>query len=120
MGLCLAMRECRRYTLAMNSFSERVYEKLKLVPKGMITTYKELGGALGTKAYRAVGNALRSNPYAPEVPCHRVVASDGRIGGFMGSKIGKNIEKKIEMLKEEGVYFTENKVKDFEKVLYRF
>ena|SRR5687767_6551436 len=104
----------------MESFSQRVYEKLRLVPKGRVTTYKELGMSLGTKAYRAVGNALRNNPYAPEVPCHRVVASDGRIGGFMGRKRGEKIEKKIQMLKEEGIQFAEHKVSDFEKVLFRF
>ena len=52
----------------MQSFSEKVYALLKEVPKGRVTTYKELAQALGTKAYRGVGQAMKRNPYAPEVP----------------------------------------------------
>ncbi len=76
------------------SFSEKCYELLKKVPKGKITTYKEIARALKTKAYRAVGNAMNKNPYSPKVPCHRVVKSDGKVGGFA---LGKR--KKILMLK---------------------
>ena len=59
------------------------------------------------KAVRAVGSALRKNPFAPEVPCHRVIASNLTIGGFHRSKDleGELIQKKIRMLKEEGVEF---------------
>ena len=67
-------------------FNEKVYSLLKKVPKGKVTTYKVLAEKLGTKAYRAVGQAIRCNPYAPEVPCHRCVSSVGSIGGFMGTK----------------------------------
>ena len=75
-----------------NSFNERTYDLLKKVPKGKVTTYKALAEKLGTKAYRAVGQAMRCNPYAPKVPCHRVVKSDGSIGGFQGSiEIGKTL-----------------------------
>ena len=58
-------------------FSEKVYFLTKKVPKGRVTTYKELAKKLKTKAYRAVGQALKCNPYAPKVPCHRVVKSVG-------------------------------------------
>ena len=92
------------------TFAERVYEELRKIPRGKITTYKALAEKLGTKAYRAVGTALKNNPYAPEVPCHRVIASDGTIGGFMGTKSGKNIEKKIEMLKSEGIEIVRRKI----------
>jgi methylated-DNA-[protein]-cysteine S-methyltransferase len=102
------------------SFYEKVYTQLRKVPKGKVTTYKELAKALKTKAYRAVGQAMRHNPYAPEVPCHRVVASDGTIGGFSGKKTGKAIQDKISMLKKEGIEFEKNKIKDFEERLYRF
>ncbi len=56
---------------------------------------------------RAVGNGMRNNPFAPEVPCHRVLASDRSIGGFHGDwgKNGKYAAKKIEMLRSEGVKF---------------
>ena len=106
----------------IKSFSEKIYSILKKVPKGRVTTYKALAEAAGTKAYRAVGQAMRCNPYAPAVPCHRVVASDGNIGGFMGTKEkdSKEIKKKIRMLTEEGIKIKNNKVVDFEKVLYKF
>ena len=52
----------------MKSFSDKVYDLLRKVPKGRVTTYKEIAHALGTKAYRGVGQAMKRNPYAPEVP----------------------------------------------------
>ena len=95
-----------------NSFNEKIYSLLRKVPKGKVTTYKALAEALDTKAYRAVGQAMRFNPYAPEVPCHRVVASDGTIGGFMGKNDvnSKEVRKKIMMLKKEGIKISGNKV----------
>lgn len=104
----------------MKSFSDRVYDLLRKVPKGRVTTYKEIAHALGSKAYRGVGQAMRKNPYAPEVPCHRVVAASGRIGGFRGDTSGMAIRDKINMLKNEGIAFEGNKVKNFNEVLYRF
>lgn len=85
------------------TFAEKVYKELRKVPTGKVTTYKKIAEALGTKAFRAVGSALRNNPYAPEVPCHRVVRSDGSIGGFMGKKTGEEVAKKVVMLRNEGV-----------------
>lgn len=52
----------------MNAFAERTYDLLRKVPRGRVTTYKEIASALGTKAYRGVGQAMKRNPYAPEVP----------------------------------------------------
>lgn len=95
-------------------FNERCYQLLSKVPKGKVTTYKALAEALGTKAYQAVGNAMNKNPYAPQVPCHRCVNSDGRIGGFAS---GTN--KKIKMLKEEGVKIENDKI-DLSIYLHRF
>jgi methylated-DNA-[protein]-cysteine S-methyltransferase len=103
-----------------STLADRVYKLLVTVPKGKVTTYKALGDALGTKAYRAIGQALRRNPFAPEVPCHRVVSSDGTIGGFMGYKTGETIDKKIRLLTEEGVRVTANKVSDFTTVFHSF
>ncbi len=97
------------------SFNKRCYEILKKVPKGKVTTYKEIGKALNTKAYRAVGTVMKKNPYAPKVPCHRVVKSNGEIGGYaLGSK------KKIEMLKAEGISIEDGKVHDFDNFLHTF
>ena len=104
------------------SFNEKIYGLLRKVPKGKVTTYKILAEAAGTRAYRAVGQAMRCNPYAPAVPCHRVVASNGSIGGFQGSKNtnGKEIKRKIMMLRKEGINIKDNKIADFEKVLFGF
>lgn len=104
----------------MAEFYERVYVKMRKIPRGKVTTYGELAKALHTKAYRAVGGACRHNPYAPQVPCHRVVATGGRIGGFGGQTKGRNIRQKIAMLKKEGVRVENGRVSDFDRVLFRF
>ena len=87
------------------NFNEKCYAILSKVPKGKVTTYKALAEALNTKAYRAVGNAMNKNPYAPKVPCHRVVGSDGSMTGF-----ASGIKNKIKMLKKEGIEIKNNKV----------
>jgi methylated-DNA-[protein]-cysteine S-methyltransferase len=96
-------------------FAGKVYSALRKVPKGKVTTYKKLAESINSKAYRAVGHALSQNPYAPAVPCHRVVASDGTIGGFMGQKTGEAIRKKIKLLESEGIVVENGKIVDFEK-----
>lgn len=100
------------------AFANKVYEQLKKVPKGRVTTYKILAQSVGTQAYQAIGTALRNNPFAPQVPCHRVVATDGRIGGFKGKKSGKTILEKMRLLESEGITFKEQKVVDFDKKLF--
>lgn len=87
------------------TFNEKCYHILRKIPRGKVTTYKAIAEAIGTKAYRAVGNAMNKNPYAPKVPCHRVVASDGSLHGF-----AHGLKKKAQMLKEEGVEVKEDKV----------
>ncbi|KAJ5566032.1 hypothetical protein N7535_007670 [Penicillium sp. DV-2018c] len=67
----------------LTPYRRRVYRALLSVPPGRWTTYSALATYLGSSA-RAVGNAMRSNPFAPEVPCHRVLAADGRVGGYKG------------------------------------
>jgi methylated-DNA-[protein]-cysteine S-methyltransferase len=102
----------------MSPLAVKAYKLLKKVPKGRVTTYKALGDALGTHGYRAIGQIMRINPYAPVVPCHRVVASDGSIGGFMGSKRGKNIRRKIALLRSEGISVVGKKIVDFQYHLF--
>lgn len=92
------------------TFAEEVYRLCQQVPPGKVTTYKEIAHVLGSKRYRAVGQALRCNPYAPKVPCHRVVASDGSIGGFKGTKQGKPIQEKVKLLEMEGVKVINGKI----------
>ena len=80
-----------------------------------MTTYRDIAHKLGSKAYRAVGNAMNRNPYAPEVPCHRVVASDGTLCGF-----AHGLRAKAKLLREEGVDIRQGRVIDFDKVRFRF
>ena len=87
------------------SFNQRIWALTSRVPKGSVTTYAELARAVGTKAYRAVGNAMNKNPYAPGVPCHRVVGSDGSLTGY-----AHGLAKKRKMLVEEGVECRGNRV----------
>lgn len=91
---------------ALTPYRKRLYAALLSVPRGRYTTYAALSNFLVSSA-RAVGNGMRNNPFAPEVPCHRVLASDGSIGGFGGSwgADGKNAGKKFELLQKEGVKF---------------
>ncbi|KAL6247756.1 hypothetical protein RBB50_005104 [Rhinocladiella similis] len=94
--------------MAITEFQERVYISLLAIPQGKVCSYGTLAKSLST-APRAVGGALRNNPYAPDVPCHRVIASDGYVGGFMGDwqKAPSTINqtKKLHLLAEEGVHF---------------
>ena len=99
----------------MKTTSQKVYELLNQIPKGKITTYKEIANKLGIKGYRAIGQIVGANPNAPQVPCHRVVRSDGSLGGY-----AFGIEKKIEILALEGVMVDEDRIVDFEKKFYRF
>lgn len=93
------------------AFQQKVYAMVSLVPAGKVTTYKHLARAIGCRSPRAVGQALRCNPFAPVVPCHRVIKSDLSIGGFSGEREGKQIAKKKDMLRKEGVLFVDNKLK---------
>jgi methylated-DNA-[protein]-cysteine S-methyltransferase len=83
--------------MKITTFQQKVYDVVKKIPKGETLTYKEVAVAIGKpKAYRAVGNALNKNPFAPEVPCHRVIKSNGTPGGFAWGTSNK-----IQLLKKE-------------------
>jgi methylated-DNA-[protein]-cysteine S-methyltransferase len=100
----------------MVSFSEKVWVLIKQIPKGRVSTYSAIACALKKpKAARAVGNACNANQNAPIIPCHRVVCSDGKIGGY---SIG--VKKKIALLKKEGIILKNGKIFGFEKKLARF
>jgi methylated-DNA-[protein]-cysteine S-methyltransferase len=95
---------------SLSSFQEKVYKTLSLVPAGRVVTYKELAKACKCRSAQAVGGALKRNPFAPEVPCHRVIKADLSIGGFSGETTGKMITKKLHLLKKEGVVFNNNRL----------
>ena len=94
----------------VSAFQRRVYDACRRIPEGKVTTYKLLGKAVGCSSAQAVGQALRRNPFAPEVPCHRVVATDLTLGGFAGHREGPELQRKQKMLRAEGVTFSGDRV----------
>ncbi len=87
----------------MNSFTKKVYKAVLTIPLGEVRTYKWVAKKIGhPKAYRAVGQALKNNPYPLIIPCHRVVSSGGSLGGYsLGVKKKKallNLERQIKKL----------------------
>ncbi len=87
---------------------QRVWAVTRTIPKGKVSTYGAVAKALKSGP-RAVGQALKCNPYAPAVPCHRVIASDGSLGGYNGSNPQK-IAKKMRLLQAEGVAVQAGKI----------
>jgi O-6-methylguanine DNA methyltransferase len=98
-------------------FEQAVWEAIRAIPSGRVTTYGEIARYLGTKAVRAVGSAVGKNPYAPAVPCHRVVRSDGRVGRYSG---GSGTATKIALLTREGVTIRNGQIDDFERRMWRY
>ena len=101
--------QLQKITLSSRTpFEKRVWTALCHIPRGHFTTYALLAQHLGSSP-RAVGNALRRNPFAPSVPCHRVVATGGTLGGFKGrwprSGEGITLDEKRALLRREGVRF---------------
>lgn len=97
----------------LTAFQKKVLELTKKIPKGKIATYGLLAKLLGNKNLsRAVGNALNKNPFPITIPCHRVIKSDGFIGGF-----AKGIEMKIKLLKEENIMVNRKNFIDLTKYL---
>ena len=88
-------------------FEQRVYDELVTIPAGRVISYGALARRLGVNSSQAIGQALKRNPNAPEVPCHRVLRKDGSLGGYQGSAElgGAEIQRKIELLELEGVSF---------------
>ena len=88
-------------------FQIKVWNEIKKIPKGSVRTYKEIAIAINhPKSYRAVANACKKNPYPIVIPCHRVLRSDGRIGGYFGKE---KINEKINLLIKEGTLKKINK-----------
>ncbi len=82
-------------------FQLKVWNLLKKIPKGTVKTYSEVAKAIGKPlAVRAVANAIAKNPYPIQIPCHRVIRSDGSLGGYSG--VG-GVKKKKNLLKKEGI-----------------
>ena len=98
------------------NLEQKIYKKLLEVPKGHITTYGELAKAVGLKnGQRAVGKIMNKNPYPVIIPCHRVVMSTGKIGGYA---YGENV--KTKMLNDEGIEIQNGKILELENKIYCF
>lgn len=92
------------------NFDQKVYEIVKTIPKRKVMTYKSVAEKMGSKAYRAVGNALKNNPDPENIPCHRVVRTDLKIGGYFGHIDDYLSKEKENKLKNEGVKIENGKV----------
>ena len=98
------------------TLSTKVYRKLLQVPNGKVTTYSELANAVGLKnGQRTIGMIMKKNPFPVIVPCHRVVKSDGKIGGYA---YGERVKSK--MLADEGIKIKDGKIIDFDKTRFYF
>ena len=92
----------------MTSFKDKIYQLARQIPKGKVATYGQLAEMAGSPgAARAVGMCMKTNPDAPHTPCHRVVASDGKLTGYPA---GEGIKTKKQMLMDEGVFFLGDRV----------
>ena len=88
-------------SLKGTKFQIKVWNYLKKIPKGETRTYLEVAKAIGKpKAHRAVANAVGKNPYPPKISCHRVIRSDGGLGGYSGKG---GIKTKLKLLRSEKV-----------------
>ncbi|OGY55267.1 MAG: hypothetical protein A3A24_02065 [Candidatus Buchananbacteria bacterium RIFCSPLOWO2_01_FULL_46_12] len=97
-------------------FSDQVFQLLVQVPAGQVTTYKMLAAGCGRpRAVRAVGNILNKNTKPIIIPCHRVVRTNGQVGGYNGG-----VRQKLALLKKEGLKIKNHKLENLAAVLYRF
>ena len=98
------------------NLEQHVYKKLMNVPKGHVTTYGDLAKAVGLKnGQRIIGKIMNKNPYPVLIPCHRVVMSTGKIGGYA---YGEDV--KTKMLSNEGVQIKNGRIENFNKKLFVF
>ena len=98
------------------NLQQKIYKKLLEVPKGQITTYGDLAKAVGLKnGQRVVGQIMNKNPYPVIVPCHRVVMSTGKVGGYA---YGEPV--KTKMLNDEGIQTKNGGIVNLKKTLHRF
>ena len=98
-------------------FQRKVYEAVARIPRGRVMTYRGLALAIGCRSSQAVGQALKRNPFAPDVPCHRVIKSDLTLGGYAGAGEGVEVDRKLRLLTAEGVVFVDGRLQEPERVI---
>jgi methylated-DNA-[protein]-cysteine S-methyltransferase len=96
--------------MSVTLFQQRVYDVVADIPRGRVATYKDIAAHIGCGSPRAVGQALRRNPFAPRVPCHRVISASLTVGGFQGEVEGVAVRRKVQLLEAEGVLFSGGKL----------
>jgi len=96
----------------MLDVAAKVYELVTQIPVGSVTTYKALAHRCNTRAYRAIGQIVGANPRIPEVPCHRVVHRDVRIGGY-----ARGVSEKQKLLRIEGIECSDGRIVDLQRIL---
>ena len=95
----------------LTDFEADVLKVAWKIPKGKVMTYGQVAKKIGNpKSARAVGNALNKNPFAPDIPCHRVIKGNGEVGGFASGP-----RKKIMLLRKEGISISRGKVQSFKR-----
>ena len=100
----------------LTGFETRVFQAVKKIPQGKVTTYQFLAQVIGRpQAVQAVGNALSKNTRLIKIPCHRVIKSNGRLGGY---RLGQ--KRKLSLLRKEGITIKGDKIRNFKKFLYKF
>ncbi|MBN2087459.1 MGMT family protein [Candidatus Peregrinibacteria bacterium] len=105
--------QCPNFKLT--DYQTRLQSLLLKIPKGMVSTYKELAKAMDTRGYRFIGQLLNKNQYPDKYPCYKIVKSDRSLGGFaFGAK------DKIRRLKNDGISVKNGKIQDFKNVLFKF
>jgi O-6-methylguanine DNA methyltransferase len=98
-----------------NANLKHLQHLLSQIPKGKVTTYKEIARVMGTKGYRYIGQLLGKNPEPDKYSCYKVVCFDGSLGGYSGG-----IKNKIQRLRNVGIEIKNNKVFNLESVLFKF
>lgn len=102
---------------SLTAFQRKVYGVVAQIPAGRVMTYQGVARAIGCRSCQAVGQALKRNPLAPTVPCHRVIKSDLSIGGFVGAREGEAVARKLALLAGEGVVFEKGRLQNRELLL---
>jgi len=100
--------------MATHEKLEILQQLLLRIPRGRVTTYKELARVMGTRGYRYVGQLLHRNPEPDKYPCYKVVSSDGSLGGFATGQ-----KDKIRRMRADGIEVKNGKIQNFEHLLFR-
>lgn len=112
---CRTKKRSQNSSAGLTNFQKRVYSLIKKIPKGRISTYGQIAKVLGCPdSARLIGRILNQNPQLIKIPCHRVVRSDGQIGGY---KLG--IKKKKSLLQKEGIKIKGNEILNFNKLMFK-